>query len=425
VVRDALLEDIRNRAVISEELEKLDFAIFSGDLAFAGKDSEYQSARNEFIDPVLNTCGLTTDQFLVVPGNHDLDRTLTKGLSVTLAEFADRDALADSFKNGDRKNQILSPMAAYSRLVSSLGRAAPLSACACRHVADLPNGIRVAFLCLNSAWLCGRNRDADNEVDDYGQLIVGEPQIDEALAGLDLCPLIVGILHHPFQWLALKRGVDDRIKARNRLLASCDVILHGHEHEPATYAMQGTYGNCLVIPAGSTFDGRDPKSQVYANGYNYCRIDLSRRKCKVHFRRFDGGHRWLPDVRTVSGETSGSIELQMTDISTKPHHRYRPPVQQYRESSRPLRIFDKPHKIDYEHPETVGVMDATSLECKKGGAQRTTSRSSVQRAGSITRRTMTRNAACEGVGPESGATVQRIGAVSVLSCCATSCEFPG
>jgi predicted phosphodiesterase len=297
VVRDALLEDIRNRTTrVSEELEeleKLDFAIFSGDLAFSGKDTEYESARREFIDPVLDACGLTTDQFLIVPGNHDLDRTLAKGLSLTLGEFADREALADSFRSGDRRKLVLTPMAAYSRFVSSLKRATPLSEYACRHVADLPNGARIAFLCLNSAWLCGRNRDADNEVDDYGQLIVGEPQIEEALAGLQDCDLIVGILHHPFQWLALKRGVDDRVKARNRLLACCDVILHGHEHEPATYAMQGTYGSCLVIPSGSTFDGRDPASQMYANGYNYCRIDLarrdlSRRNCKVHFRRFDG-----------------------------------------------------------------------------------------------------------------------------------------
>lgn len=311
VVRDALLEDIRNRSKISEELEKLDFAIFSGDLAFAGKDSEYQSARDEFIDRVLNACGLTTDEFLIVPGNHDLDRTLAEGLSFTLAEFSNREVLADSFKNVDRKNQIVSPMAAYSRFVSSLKQTAPLSAYACRHVADLPNGRRVAFLCLNSAWLCGRNRDVNKDVDDYGQLVLGEPQIEEALASLEDCDLIVGIMHHPFQWLALKGGVDDRVKTRSRLMTVCDIIVHGHEHEPATFALQGTYGNCLMIPAGSTFERRDATSQLYANGYNYCRLDLSRRKCKVHFRRFDGNRNWLADVQTVGGENSGSLELQM------------------------------------------------------------------------------------------------------------------
>ena len=262
---------------------------------------------------------------------------------------------------------VLGPMAAYSRFISSLHQSSPLSTYGGHHVTDLPNGMRIAFLCLNSAWLCGRNTDADGEVDDYGQLIVGEPQIEEALTGLRECDLIVGILHHPFQWLALKRGVDDRIKTRSRLLATCDVVLHGHEHEPATYAMQGTYGNCLVIPAGSSFDGRDPSSQLYANGYNYCRIDPSKKKCKVHFRRFDGNRTWLPDVQTVAGEPSGSLELQMADGPPKPYHRYRPPTQQYRESHRPTSIFEKPHLIDFQHPESVGAIDATVLECKKGG----------------------------------------------------------
>ena len=150
---------------------------------------------------------------------------------------------------------------------------------------------------------------------------------EEALAGLSECDLIVGILHHPFPWLAFKSGIDDRSKTRNRLFASCDVILHGHEHEPATYAMNGTYGNCLVIPAGSSFDGRDPSSQLYANGYNYCRIDFSKRRYKVCFRRFDGNRTWLPDVQTVGGESSGTLELQMPDAPTKPFHRDRSSTQ--------------------------------------------------------------------------------------------------
>ena len=119
---------------------------------------------------------------------------------------------------------------------------------------DLSNKLKVAFLCLNSAWLCGRNRDADGDIDDYGQLILGEPQIDEALLGLEDCDLIVGIMHRPFQWLALKGGVDYRVKTRSRLMSVCDIIVHGHEHEPATFALQGTYGNCLMIPAGAAFE---------------------------------------------------------------------------------------------------------------------------------------------------------------------------
>jgi hypothetical protein len=133
--------------------------------------------------------------------------------------------------------------------------------------------------------------------------------------------------------------------------------------------MQGTYGSCLVIPAGASFDRRDANSQLYANGYNFCRIDPSRKKCKVHLRRFDGNRTWLPDVQTVAGEPTGSFELQLPDVLTKPHHRYRPLTPQYRKSSHPTSIFENPHLIDYEHPESIGVIDATVLECNKGGVE--------------------------------------------------------
>jgi 3',5'-cyclic AMP phosphodiesterase CpdA len=368
VVRDALIEDIRRRSHISEELRKLDFAIFSGDLTFCGADSEYKTAREWFIDPVLKECGLTHDQFLIVPGNHDVDRSLANGLRTALTTFSERETLATVFANADSRAQILSPLNAYSRFVTSLDRtSAPIATYGGRYTTTLQDGTRVAFLCLNSAWLCGRTRDADGNVDDYGQLIVGEPQIEEALTNLEPCDLIVGILHHPFQWLALKNGVDDRIKTRARLMSVCDLILHGHEHEPATYSMQGTFGNCLLIPAGSTFERRDANSQLYANGYNYCRLDLSQRKCKVYFRRFDGDNKWLPDLQTVGGQSGGSVELQMPDGPQKPHHVEQSLSPWLPEPTHHSKLFDQPHFIDKAEPESVGTLNATVLERRKGG----------------------------------------------------------
>ncbi len=50
MIRDALLDDIRNRSKISDELQHLDFAGFSVDLAFSAQDSEYHSAKAAFIE---------------------------------------------------------------------------------------------------------------------------------------------------------------------------------------------------------------------------------------------------------------------------------------------------------------------------------------------------------------------------------------
>ena len=40
IVREALLQDIRNRTAISADLEHVDFIVFSGDLAHGGKAGE-------------------------------------------------------------------------------------------------------------------------------------------------------------------------------------------------------------------------------------------------------------------------------------------------------------------------------------------------------------------------------------------------
>jgi hypothetical protein len=46
LVRDALIEDIKKRREIHPDLEKLDFIVFSGDLAFSGKKEEYLASGN-------------------------------------------------------------------------------------------------------------------------------------------------------------------------------------------------------------------------------------------------------------------------------------------------------------------------------------------------------------------------------------------
>jgi hypothetical protein len=51
----------------------------------------------------------------------------------------------------------------------------------------------VGILCLNSAWMCGRNKDAKGVVNDYGFLVVGEPQLHEALAKIRAADLRIAV----------------------------------------------------------------------------------------------------------------------------------------------------------------------------------------------------------------------------------------
>jgi hypothetical protein len=136
-------------------------------------------------------------------------------------------------------------------------------------------------------------------------------QIEQALRDAEKSDLVIGVLHHPFQWLALKNGVDDRVKVRNRLMNECHLILHGHEHEPAVSAYSSTHGNCVIIPCGSAYDRRDPGTAMYANGYNLCSLNLKDRQAKAYLRRFDGDRSWLPEFRTSRPNADGSFSFDI------------------------------------------------------------------------------------------------------------------
>jgi DNA repair exonuclease SbcCD nuclease subunit len=75
VVRDALVRDISERKTrINPDLEQVDFIIFSGDVAYRGKENEYQAAVEYLFEPILKVTDLTNDRLFIVPGNHDLNR---------------------------------------------------------------------------------------------------------------------------------------------------------------------------------------------------------------------------------------------------------------------------------------------------------------------------------------------------------------
>src|SRR5215475_2167789 len=100
--------------------------------------------------------------------------------------------------------------------------------------------------------MCGRNKDAQGEVNDYGYLVVGEPQIYEALTRSASADVILAVLHHPFDWLK----EFDRTRIEERLGNACHFILRGHQHMPQVHVVQGPGGDCVVIPAGASYEGR-------------------------------------------------------------------------------------------------------------------------------------------------------------------------
>ena len=298
VVRDALLDDIKRRVDIDPRLAEIDFVVFSGDAAFRGVKTEFEAARTNLFDPVLKELELTSTNLFFVPGNHDLNRDvvsdmLPKDLQSPL-QTADQ---VKKWLTDDRKRvRAMEPFEDYTAFVKEYtGQGSPEFASVVRLNV---RGHSIALLGLNSSWMCGRNLDDKNEVNDYGFLAVGEPQLHEALASIQNSDVRIAVIHHPFAWL----GEFERNLIESRLKAGCHFILRGHEHEQGFDLSSSIHGECAVIPAGASYDRREASHPRFVNAYNFVHLDWSTAKGVLFFRRWSERRtKWIEDLDTCSG----------------------------------------------------------------------------------------------------------------------------
>lgn len=305
VVLDSLLADIRNRTKISSSLERVDLIIFSGDIANTGKKEEYDAAASYLLDPILESTGVSRDRLFFVPGNHDLDRTSFRLLpDAILRPFTSSEEVQQWLVNQRERERLLEPFEAFSGFVGKYtGQPQPAFSSVSKF--DV-GGKTVALLGINSALMCGRNKDTTGKVNDYGYLIVGEPQIHDALNQIAEAHVRIAVLHHPFSWLTLEEHLVERSIIESRLYKTCHFILHGHEHEANVIVRQSPGGDCIVIPAGASYDRREPTSSRYANAYNFVHMDFISGQANVYLRKYDDRQGWIKDTG-MTGDVNPGI----------------------------------------------------------------------------------------------------------------------
>jgi hypothetical protein len=292
VVRDRLLEDIRERVKrISPQVEQVDFIVFSGDVAHKGKEIEYQEARKQLFNPLLTALDLEPGRLFIVPGNHDLDRDAFELLPAAVLEpFTSEIQIQEWLTNEKKRNRLLEPFEAYNQFVKPFANG-KLSAYSSIQALDI-EGNHIALLGINSAWMCGRNKDKKGEVDDYGKLAVGEPQVHDYLEHIKDAQVRIAVMHHPFDWLM----EIDRSRIEERLGKACHFILCGHQHVSQVKVIKGTPGDCITIPAGSCYDRRTPDNPRYTNAYNFVHLDFETGKGTAYLRGWnDRQSQWQKD----------------------------------------------------------------------------------------------------------------------------------
>ena len=262
VVLKALLRDVGER--IKEDELRPDFVAVTGDLAFSGKPAEYELVRR-FLDELLRVTGLDKGRLFLVPGNHDVDRSLiTRGAQAIGDGLTDRDSANDVLATPADRQLMMARFQGYRDFVNDyLAGHLLFSDERYFYVRSLDlAGQRVAIMGLNSAWLSASVEDRAKG------LLIGERQ---ARAALDLADEAgaatrIALMHHPLDWLR----EFDRDDSAAILADGCHFILHGHLHHTAATQLTSPDGAATILTGGACYETRQ-----YANTCNWVQLNLA------------------------------------------------------------------------------------------------------------------------------------------------------
>lgn len=244
------------------------FAAFTGDLIQAGDENNYDLLFDELIGPLVSQ----GHQVLVVPGNHDVQRSIT---SEEFANRAIRDRASSYLFDGrvvrsNHPEPDLDALKNYRSLEDLLGPYDQSNYWG-YSVTKGP----ISFVGLNSAWLCCKRKD---DASDRGNLRVEPAVLDMLSRGLPDETLRVALLHHPLDWL----DETTRSAVSDLLVKRFDLVLYGHVHASDAAGLVKGESNTLfhqVPPLRADWSKGN-------NGYAIIRANVVNKRFQIEYRSY-------------------------------------------------------------------------------------------------------------------------------------------
>jgi 3',5'-cyclic AMP phosphodiesterase CpdA/HEAT repeat protein len=307
---------------------RLDAIVLSGDIANFSVESEYIAAKT-FLGELCNEFKVDMRQVVLVPGNHDLNWTvsreayreeqLSQGVSAIEPSHAYTEDGVYYIRDEVRYKQRFKYFSAFCETLT--GAAYPIEYEKQYSLQHFPE-FSLLVLGLNSAW------DLDHHY--TARVSINSVTLSNALTEIRRTPefnklLKIAVWHHP-----LDSPGDDRIKDRGFVeqlsKAGFRFVLHGHIHKAEKNLFQYDYsaeGRKLDIIGAGTF-GAPTKELVpgYPWQYNLLRIDGNTLLVETR-RREEPNGAWKPDARWTrkEGELPTpyypiKIKTESTDLSS-------------------------------------------------------------------------------------------------------------
>lgn len=232
---------------------KADVVVVTGDIAYGGKESEYELASSWF-RATFDRITAAPDRVLCVPGNHDVDWDLigptAEAHRVDLSSAEDPDPKLDAYL-AEEGQGILLPLRAYNNFAVSMG--CEISD-RLHWEAEFPigGGYVLAFRGVTTVINSGRN-------DGPGTLVMHSNQF-LAVPAPGRIPILLAH-HDPHFW---QRSHKHKDEVKNRM----SIALYGHTHEPRMAKVD----ECVEITAGAT---QPEEGKDWMPGYNVLRLTVA------------------------------------------------------------------------------------------------------------------------------------------------------
>lgn len=274
---DPFINDLKKK----NSQKKIDIILFSGDLvdqggrSFSDIELAFLSFKEYIMDPILNALNLEQSKFLIVPGNHDIDRSKVDiysepGLISSLNSLESVNDFIES-ENLHHIKRVLDFKNFEKQLYENSAESITNFTSVFKHNIG---GKSVGILCINSAWRC------NDSSRDKGMILIGERQLKQSIYQIKDCDIKIAMLHHPLDWLA---SVEFKVISQI-LQKEFDMMFCGHVHESQTELKATMLGKLLVAIAPSNWiDNSGSDSRTYSNGYTV--IDYEN-EIKLEHRRY-------------------------------------------------------------------------------------------------------------------------------------------
>lgn len=263
-----------------EQNIKINLICFTGDLIQRGDkalqdEMELEIANEVLVQPLLNGLGLEKKQFIIVPGNHEVDITkITKATEKGLLV----NSLDDINENiNDMDESYLKRLSYFYEVVNASYEDIMKEKIGYAFIREI-DGRKIGIVCLDSAW-----RSSGKGSCERGLLYVGQKQVQDLFKHIKDTDFKICMMHHPLDWLS-----DFEFTLIEREMTKFDIVLNGHVHEADNKEICRQNVKTIYSTAGKLY----PLDYAYGrkvdgyNGYSVLNINFLTNLCTIFMRTY-------------------------------------------------------------------------------------------------------------------------------------------